>query len=981
MSKEIKWIVKNDQGHIKGPYSTTQIVELISVGTLIGEESVAFYPGGDWIPIGQNPQFYDKLLVALEEGFSKEVPDEVPDEMLKKEVSQIIDPDESYPSESQSDESQSVESPDGEQETVIISTTELKKRYQASENRPEKNRPEQKANLSKPPPIIGESLDEKPLSESQDESQEKPSKQIGKAFLKGGLFLLAAGSLVLVVFFFLIVEESPEKKKYHFLRPQKEESKLEAKKINSIQNIGLEHFAKGDLKSLLRAQELFVEAYQGSFKQTFSATLLCLAYRELWDHAFQDSQDRGTVEQVSRKTSVMGPGTIDATQCSITNMIVLGRQLETKGVVNQSLELIDELFAKTKDKNKKRQLTFHGVFLYQLNGELLFSRKDYNLAIAYFEKARQLWPKWLKPYIMEARAKLRIQKYGESATLYQQALKMNKNHSEAKVRLGLLEYREFQNVQKGLKLIESGLKSKNELTGELESEAYLALAQFYSSQDKMDKALSYARECYKINRYKESCRKIVVDIGGVEGLKKTTQNNAQQVYLGDEFAKQGDCFTAQAEYKAAFEANPKNAMAAFKAAQCLWKLNQGTESILWLKKAIKSDRRLLRAYVLLSDYYSQRYNFSSAVRVLARAKKINPKNHEVYKGYAQLSIRKNDARSAKTYALKALKYYEGDAELYMILAKALLWLKDNKGAFRQAHRGVELDSTNPQAHIVYAEVLSETQGGESGIYYLQEMVNKYPYIPDYRLALGKTYKKDDRLEMAKKELEQALGLEPNNKKVLMELALTYQALGEFRKALTTFLEAATKDPSDPEALFYVGLLYLEINQPKKALRQFQRVLRVNPLYPRVHYFMGRAYLAGLNPDPQKAIEEAFKERKKNPVLADSYLLAAEAYSLSRQYAACAQEYQKAIKILPQGAIVYVKMARCYRKAGSVDIAKAMLGQAQKRESGLPEVYKELGAVLELMGNKQEAVVAYEKYLALSPNAKDREIILQKIKRL
>ena len=86
-------------------------------------------------------------------------------------------------------------------------------------------------------------------------------------------------------------------------------------------------------------------------------------------------------------------------------------------------------------------------------------------------------------------------------------------------------------------------------------------------------------------------------------------------------------------------------------------------------------------------------------------------------------------------------------------------------------------------------------------------------------------------------------------------------------------------------------------------------------------------------------------KRVNPNLADSYLLAAEVYSVTKQYSKCADEYQLAIKLRPQGADLYVKMARCYRQGGSPDVAESMLNIAATQESGLPEIYKEQGLSL------------------------------------
>jgi regulator of sirC expression with transglutaminase-like and TPR domain len=75
------------------------------------------------------------------------------------------------------------------------------------------------------------------------------------------------------------------------------------------------------------------------------------------------------------------------------------------------------------------------------------------------------------------------------------------------------------------------------------------------------------------------------------------------------------------------------------------------------------------------------------------------------------------------------------------------------------------------------------------------------------------------------------------------------------------------------------------------------------------------------------------------------------------------------------------MAKCYRQSGSPDVAESMLAIAATKESGNPEIFKEQGAIFEQRGDQRAAAEAYEKYLALSPNARDREEVRGRINSL
>ena len=172
------------------------------------------------------------------------------------------------------------------------------------------------------------------------------------------------------------------------------------------------------------------------------------------------------------------------------------------------------------------------------------------------------------------------------------------------------------------------------------------------------------------------------------------------------------------------------------------------------------------------------------------------------------------------------------------------------------------------------------------------------------------------------------------------------------------------------------MLYLAAHKPTDAQAQFERVLKVNKNYPLVNYEIGRAAL--MLDAPEEALEQAKREEAKNPHLADPYILAADAYTALKQYSLCAGEYQKAVKLRPVGAEMYVKMATCYRLAGDLGAALAMINIAHDQDSGNPEVWKEQGAIYDTRGDREKAITAYSEYLALAPNAPDRAQVQARI---
>ena len=57
-----KWLIRDIRGRIRGPYSTTNILDQIASGAIVGDEHLSPFPGNTWVPIAQDPEFYDRLL-------------------------------------------------------------------------------------------------------------------------------------------------------------------------------------------------------------------------------------------------------------------------------------------------------------------------------------------------------------------------------------------------------------------------------------------------------------------------------------------------------------------------------------------------------------------------------------------------------------------------------------------------------------------------------------------------------------------------------------------------------------------------------------------------------------------------------------------------------------------------------------------------------------------------------------------------------
>jgi len=944
-----RWIIRDAAGQIDGPFTTEKILYKIGRGEFSGEESIAHYPNGKWIAISQEPEFYDRLLEVLSEKQDLEPSRETRVlEFTRAHATEITGPSQSPPEGTQADAEPTAPAAQPPPDT------QTQRRPDDSENEKE---PVQFLKLKK-----GRAKREKKIADIElvDTRAEYWRQILSRG--KIPLMVLAGGILLAAVVYF---NSTPDEERIHLIAPQKNVAQAAPDSLKGRVRQAVTAFISDTFDGYVHAENDFVYVLEHNNKNAEVMALLCVTYLQLWPYAHQDSADNKAVAQMVQWSSGVDPAGLYSGTCRAVDLIVRARHQEAQS-------LVEAMLSAGAGESQS------AIIFYYLKGYLFEAAGDHDSAVSYMQSAEHAWPQWTLPYVAEAQAQAKREKFSEAANIYNQILQGNPSHSVARIELGILEYTAFNHLDVAERNLTQGL-DRGGAPRMVLSRGYFGLAEIALKKGDQRLALRYAQKAFSMNSSNAAAKNLIVRLGGVDKLKGLPPSSQQLLLEGDQFFRESDYHAAQAHYKAAFELDPRNAYAALKAAQCLWKMSFSTEAMDWLSKAIRADPGLMEAYVTLAEYQADRYNFLDATRTLEAAKHQNPKSYEVYRGYALVELKRGNAQGAIAFGKLAMKIYENDVATQIILSEASLALKDYKMGYNYAAKAVDIDINDRKAQVVYAKAMAGLQGVDVGIDYFLKLVTNYPLVTEYRLELGKMLLADERYQQAEEIFRQIIKLEEKPKEAYVELAKVLRAEGSMGEALDLLLRAAVLDPADADPLYLAGTTYLELKKPQEAIVQFQRVLTINKSYPLVHFQIGRAAL--MMNDAHEALNQTDLEKRANPNLADAYLLAADAHSLMQQYSNCASEYQKAIKLRPQQASIYVKNAQCYRKAGNLDAAMAMLNVASVKESGMADIYKEYGAIYEIKGDVIKAIEAYNQYFAFDPDAPDRAQIEARISAL
>jgi tetratricopeptide (TPR) repeat protein len=156
------------------------------------------------------------------------------------------------------------------------------------------------------------------------------------------------------------------------------------------------------------------------------------------------------------------------------------------------------------------------------------------------------------------------------------------------------------------------------------------------------------------------------------------------------------------------------------------------------------------------------------------------------------------------------------------------------------------------------------------------------------------------------------------------------AAGDLSKAEQEYMDALALDPNSAQAQFSLGNLYVRSNRLAEA---------------------EKAFLAALASDPKMATAQAN--------------LGVVYYELG-QFPQAASAFEAVLKAEPSDAATMYLLAAVRLQEENLPEAEKLLLAARDIKPDLPEVYYGLGVLYRLKGQKEDAIQAFEKFLAIGP---------------
>jgi tetratricopeptide (TPR) repeat protein len=305
---------------------------------------------------------------------------------------------------------------------------------------------------------------------------------------------------------------------------------------------------------------------------------------------------------------------------------------------------------------------------------------------------------------------------------------------------------------------------------------------------------------------------------------------------------------------------------------------------------------------------------------LTRAGQLDPNHYRLHAARGDLAVlERRDADAAQEYQAALAALPEGPAEGILYRTQLRLDLID-------AYRNLD-NQTGVQEQLALArqELAALQVEGPQRVQYL-----------GMRAAVRML---SDDQSGAEADLKEALALDPENDKVMLQYASLLWKLGRKDEAAKTYLALLQRDPKNRYALESMGYLSRDLGDTKTAEEYFKRLAAAYP----------NDYVP--------------------------YMALGDLYTATREFAKAEDSFEKAYKLAPSNTQIVVGGSNAAIDAHQVDLAGEWVGRATGSMKNDPRVMRETERYLFLKGKYAESARLGEQAIKKLPRDRDAAVYL------
>ena len=443
-------------------------------------------------------------------------------------------------------------------------------------------------------------------------------------------------------------------------------------------------------------------------------------------------------------------------------------------------------------------------------GILYIMDRKFDEAIVLLEKAVKQQPKNPDPYFHLAQAYQGAGKHQQAIDVLQKTIALTPSLDHNDYQVTTAHYR------LGQSLIKVGRTAEGEK--ELQTSAELKSKGFKMDEKKVGAFLSGTRppdqEGNLVKAEGVVAEPVALDAKTIEKLKLEESlyskfAAAAHNSVGALRAQQQDFREAATQFAQAAKLNPTQPGLNFNLGLALYKSEAYKDAIPALENALKTDSDNIAIKQLLGLSYFMTENYAKAASLLQAVVAVKTQEAGLYYPYA-LSLLKDGKIEAANRAIEQMVLVGGDSpQVHILMSQANYERGDTAKALEELQIALKLDDKVRLAHFY------------TGLIYL----------------------KDGKMDLAAREFESELAVNPNDFTAKYHLGFVVLAQQQTDRGVKLMREVIRERPEFADAYYELGKALLQQGDVPGSVENLETAAKLKPNQAHVHYQLGRAYIA------------------------------------------------------------------------------------------------------------------------------------------
>ena len=368
---------------------------------------------------------------------------------------------------------------------------------------------------------------------------------------------------------------------------------------------------------------------------------------------------------------------------------------------------------------------------------------------------------------------------------------------------------------------------------------------------------------------------------------------------------------------------------------------------------------------------------SQAAEYFERAGKEGPFSQELAVNLIRARLEARQVKQAMAFVESTSRQFAGEAGFHLVTGKLLFEHGLDAASCSELSKANRLAPNEIEVAMPMAAACLSANELAAAKAALLSIKRESQGSVQYHQLAAQVFLRTGEKDTALKEMGSAVGIEPQNPLLLLQLGRLYQKSGQQDKALQVLEKAASLDPNLPDIAYSMAVTYITEENEPKAIELLSRALKLKPDFDRALFLLGSIHLAADRLDEADGpLADALRLQPRNPF----YLCFVGMLRIRQLRTKEAEkEFLQAEAIDPSYALPHFHLGRLLARTSRRAEAETELETSVALQPDLAEAYYDLGLLLHKLGKQEQSDQALAHFRSLRSAAEsERAIVLKEL---